>query len=394
MKENELLLVISEKLKSFDFLYKETGAYFNIFDITGFNTKEVVMCRILHSLLDPKGSHYQESLYLHLFFEHVIKIPDFKDNLSRAYVNKEEVIEDARRIDLVIVTEKYYIPIEVKIGASDQPNQCTDYISATPKGKECKMLYLTKNGDPPTGESTRGMTQTEIDNKIANISWHTDILGWIDLCIAQKETVKAAPIREVLLQFGDAIRSFTNQNTEDVEMELNATITANAENLKSAVAISKALLSIKHNCVNDIFQDIKDHIDDVDILQFAKEKMRSVKNGEPAISYWLPKITGVDKNIGLVFEYEEKIDNSSIWWGFNSLDENGGRVKSDKTKDTTMLKELYDFPKHNGDPYAWTYCISNIDDGEMYDAEGYAKKMKDVFANIDKFINKVQGLAE
>ena len=49
------------------------------------------------------------------------------DELATARVYREYMIDENRRIDLVIETNRKFIPIEVKIFATDQPEQCFDY---------------------------------------------------------------------------------------------------------------------------------------------------------------------------------------------------------------------------------------------------------------------------
>ena len=69
--------------------------------------------RIIHSLLDTRGSHYQGSLFLEPF----LKMLDFKDfalDLHRAFVMREY-----NHIDLYISDNDKHIIIENKIYAGD-----------------------------------------------------------------------------------------------------------------------------------------------------------------------------------------------------------------------------------------------------------------------------------
>ena len=77
---------------------QETGKNFNIFNIIGVTTREVYLCRLLCELINPKGRHYLNRLYLDLFLEHVLALnpKDFK-NIS---IERERVIEYLRRIDI------------------------------------------------------------------------------------------------------------------------------------------------------------------------------------------------------------------------------------------------------------------------------------------------------
>jgi hypothetical protein len=59
----------STVLKRFEDNDIQTGRKYNIFKIANINEKEVIMCRILADLLDPKGRHYRGDTYLRYFIE-------------------------------------------------------------------------------------------------------------------------------------------------------------------------------------------------------------------------------------------------------------------------------------------------------------------------------------
>ena len=109
---------------------QHTGEFFNIFQVLNVHYKEVPICRVLYELLSPEGSHGQGVAYLEIFMKDVLGID--KNSLSEdewryIKVERERVIDSKRRIDLVIETPKKFIPIEVKIYAGEQEQQCLDY---------------------------------------------------------------------------------------------------------------------------------------------------------------------------------------------------------------------------------------------------------------------------
>ncbi len=90
----ELLLQrVSSISKKHELIQQKTGGYFNIFEITNIATAEVAICRVLHDLLNPKGSHYQGDKYLKLFVEHVLQINLPEAEYEQAKVHREYVIE-------------------------------------------------------------------------------------------------------------------------------------------------------------------------------------------------------------------------------------------------------------------------------------------------------------
>lgn len=201
-----LLQEISAISKKYELLNQKTGGYFNIFNIANITTDEVKICRVLYELISPKGRHYQGSTYLNSFIKFVLNIDIPEKELSSARVFREYVIDEKRRIDLVIETSERFIPIEVKIYAGDQEYQCFDYAK---KAKNSKVYYLTRFGDNPSEYSAKGLTKTDHGyEEVITISFAYDILGWLEICVSQKETLKIASIREVILQLMAVIRFF------------------------------------------------------------------------------------------------------------------------------------------------------------------------------------------
>ena len=75
-----------------------TPGGFNVFEITGIERKEVMMCRFLHELLSPKGSHGMGRLFLREFFEEVLKLNI--DDEVLVQIDKEAVGTKGPRVTL------------------------------------------------------------------------------------------------------------------------------------------------------------------------------------------------------------------------------------------------------------------------------------------------------
>ena len=81
-------------------------ADFNIFRILGVQTKEVIVCRFIAELLDPKGTHNMGAASLKAFFETVLKkVPP--ENIENAVIKIEEPIDNYRRVDIVSTRHKF-----------------------------------------------------------------------------------------------------------------------------------------------------------------------------------------------------------------------------------------------------------------------------------------------
>lgn len=97
----------------------------------------------------------------------------------------------------------------------------------------------------PSKESSKGLTPIYEDSSIvgyeevSQVSFENDILRWLNKCVSHQETIKIAPIREVILQFIGVIRSMANLLVEDKEDEIVSAIVSSKENIKSAIEIEK-----------------------------------------------------------------------------------------------------------------------------------------------------------
>lgn len=296
MNSQLLLQEISAITKKYALLDQKTGGRFNIFEIVNVSTNEVAICRVLYELLSPMGSHFQSNTYLRLFAERVLGLYIPTSELASARVYREYRIDDARRIDLVIETSARFIPIEVKIYASNQPEQCYDYyIEAKKHMKAPTLYYLTRFGNIPSENSTKGLTKVETGYaEIKTISFAEDILGWLNLCITEASTLKISPIREIILQFATVIRQFTSQMEADIEMEIKELLLKSSENMRSAIAIQNSLSQAKEDFLKRLFNAIDVKVGKTRLVNefdyafdnFEKIHSTSKRNSQcPGISY-------------------------------------------------------------------------------------------------------------
>ena len=147
MEQNlELLSKISENLGGIP--PRSPLSDYNIFNILEITSKEVIICLFLADLLNPEGQHGCGILFLKSFVQQILKIYSMSDLLlSRTDVTKEFVIDNERRIDIVIQNSRFFIPIEVKIYAGEQEGQCYDYFQYV---RNARLVYLTRFGDAPS----------------------------------------------------------------------------------------------------------------------------------------------------------------------------------------------------------------------------------------------------
>ena len=123
-----------------DMASRAVGEY-NIFSVLEIQGKEVLTCRFLADLMNPRGQHGQGASFLRLFLDDVLGMPvNSEEELKDAVVTTEYLIDKERRIDIVIELGQRFIPIEVKIYEGEQKSQCYDYYTfARTRDKHAKV---------------------------------------------------------------------------------------------------------------------------------------------------------------------------------------------------------------------------------------------------------------
>ncbi len=315
-----MLKEVSDISKKYELLSQKNGDKFNIFEITSIHNKEVIICRMIGELLNPSGSHSQGSTYLKSFVENTLSITKF--NYKKAKVFLEYVIENNRRIDIVITDENYFIPIEVKIKAGDQENQCNDYLKYA---KNADMYYLTLYGDKPSIESYSGNVGKY---GVKVLSFSEDILKWLKECVEDEATSKIPPIKEVILQLIKNIKNLTNQRDGGCEMEVRKLLEQSSENIKSAVLIEENLKKCKTELIKSIFETLEKRL-----VEKGLKKVENKDNNYYYIGERTEKFYDGKANPGLSFVFKENVKENikvilrieidhRIFCGFHLLKDN------------------------------------------------------------------------
>ena len=308
-----LLAQISEISKKYNVVAQKTGRLFNIFAIAGIDSDEVIICRVLYELLNPQGSHFQGFTYFKIFAENVLHLDCNDSDYQAVKVYKEYLTENNRRIDLAIEIADKFIPIEVKIYAGEQHSQCYDYFQ---NSKNSNLFYLTLYGTPPSEYSAHGLTKEgEGYREVTQISFKEDILFWLEECLRIPDTIKIAPIREVLLQFIAVIRRLTNQMEQNQEAEIVERLTSSTENIKSAFEIENCLKSCKIKMIKKIFKAIEKQINKEKLVNshdYQYDNYRLINNyydkkgsTYPSINYFCGALNkpGVDLWLRIELDY-------------------------------------------------------------------------------------------
>ena len=198
---------------------------------------------LMYKLLSPKENPECWRLYLELFDKHVLRLNMTAEELDSAKVlvddpkaPKEDryhmqFIENKRkRIDLIIITNQRFIPIEVKIDADDQNNQCSDYwLEAEAYHKQHALsespvlYYLTPQGDFPSWKSAGNLGYEDYpfirsdkiafirSDKIDDVAFCSEGFYWIDDCKNNPPT-KDRDSKKNLISVYDEIKGMIDKN--------------------------------------------------------------------------------------------------------------------------------------------------------------------------------------
>lgn len=288
-----------------------TGENFNVFNILRLSDSEVrTHSAFIAELLDPKGSHGQDCLYLKLFLR-MLNINEVAFMAEGAKVFVEHSIgkvdpqkATCGRIDIILVDKHcHHIVIENKIYALDQDDQLLRYHVAFP---DAPIYYLTLNKDNPSGESL-GLTPLTRDYvilgermKVLNVecvSYREHILHWLEDCY--KASVSLPVIRETIFQYENLIKKLTNQACGDkMKEKIIAIITEHPELADAVSAMGEAW--------DTIFMKVKTD---------CQTKMQCIRKTIP-----------INDRISILRSYDVSDRADGVWIGFRVF-------KSDNTND-------------------------------------------------------------
>lgn len=172
----------------------------DIWSVIGLERNEVRTARVLTWLLDPRGSHGALAAYFECLWQ---RIPDqlrpFElGTVLRATRETVPIGDGQNRVDIEVEGDDFIVFIEVKIDATDGPNQLSRYasvakIKASVRGKpNFAVLFLTPG-------------------RISLLPEHCVHITWLDVSRAIKQAQKANPAANVgahlAASFADHIRS-------------------------------------------------------------------------------------------------------------------------------------------------------------------------------------------
>ena len=203
-------------------IYERLAPRVNIVDILGNTYYEVQNSKLLYYIFNTHFKYYDKEINFAKDFSLHIVGNEYKDKIKDAKfenVFREFQTKEGRRIDILIVFDKFEIIIENKINASDQENQLVDYYNDRNNGKLIFLVYLTRYGYEASEYSVNEKTKEELKDKIYYLS-HGDMAKWIENDILNKYEFlkfdkKYQSIYSALIQIRDNEKTITNPNEEN-----------------------------------------------------------------------------------------------------------------------------------------------------------------------------------
>ncbi len=254
-------------------LSRLSGADFNVFKIVKVISDEVRHSAFLAELLNPKGSHGQEDVFLRLFVEK-FGIKDFQCQTAVANVEQHiGVVTDTNggRIDILIDDKNgNHIIIENKIYANDQDNQLIRYYNFSKQN----LFYLTLHGDDASDRSSSN-SNFEVTLKCGEdyklLSYKVDILEWLEQC--QKEAVSMPLLREGIAHYINLIKYLTGESiNKAMQQEIVNLLTESSANLASAREIVNNYNEAKSRIQWEFWKALKNTLQNKGIILVENDK--------------------------------------------------------------------------------------------------------------------------
>lgn len=303
--------------------------------------------RVIGSLLDINGLHYQKELFLEKFFE-MLHVENFDYDL-----NNSTLLLEYQNIDLYLTDGIRHIIIENKIYAGDQEKQLQRYIDTIKteninlEDNDILVIYLSIDRSSPSqhslGELVIKNDSLYLNNEkmaiFKNINYKNEIFTWLNNCLYEIQNI--TNLNESIQQYKYVVEKITNKNKEKVMSLKNFLL--EGDNLKSAIELEDSIKDAKSEIQYLFWQELDISLQNVgQKFEFTDDKSKSIdiKNKTKEYYYKNSKYYGltkelmkVDETYSLLFYIEV---DYNIVFGF-SIAENGERKNICKQPEFNMI---------------------------------------------------------
>lgn len=223
MVEDKQIDLLKSLIENRQEIYERLAPRVNIVDILGNTYYEVQNSKLLYYIFNTHFKYYDKEINFAKDLALYVVGNEYKDKIKNAKfenVYREFQTKEGRRIDILIVFDKFEIIIENKINAGEQESQLEDYYKDRyNNGKEIFLVYLTRWKYEASEYSISKETKEELKDKIYYLS-HGDMAKWIENDILNKYDFlkfdkKYQSIYSALIQIRDNEKTITNPNEEN-----------------------------------------------------------------------------------------------------------------------------------------------------------------------------------
>ena len=223
MTEDKQIDLLKNLIENRHEIYERLAPRVNIVDILGNTYYEVQNSKLLYYIFNTHFKYYDKEINFAKDLALYVVGNEYKDKIKNAKfenVYREFQTKEGRRIDILIVFDKFEIIIENKINAGEQESQLEDYYKDRyNNGKEIFLVYLTRWKYEASEYSISKETKEKLKDKIYYLS-HGDMAKWIENDILNKYEFlkfdkKYQSIYSALIQIRDNEKIITNTNEEN-----------------------------------------------------------------------------------------------------------------------------------------------------------------------------------
>lgn len=367
MNENDINIFLNEfkKLKEIQEEQKKRGLNdYNLLTTVLKPHDEVRLhSRVIGSLLNPDGLHYQDGLFLDIFLE-VLKLKEFELDVSntKLYLEREN-------IDLYLTDGTKHIIIENKVYAEDQPSQIKRYIEWVFKENQNLLesdvfvIYLSLDKSKPSNLSLGKENETQNEEYFElssgklvykgnnsllkdknilfkSIHYKNEILKWLKK--SQYEIQNISNLNKSLNDYTDVVKMISNQYKEKI-LKLEDVLLEDDKKYQLAKEISEAFENAKK------IKEKKDKELNVEKIKIILEK--------EAVTYK----EGKDYDINIFLNYQIKIISYIDSFLLQVVDKENPYVKIDNLKKEPILKELQEIDSRFKSSYNKVYGAMEIE---------------------------------
>ena len=202
--------------------------------------------------------HGQGGIFLNFFLKR-IESAEWAIHDKCTKVSLERLTDQGRRIDISLDFSQGVIGIENKPWAGDQHEQLSHYADylrlITPNGNW--LLLFLSNREPSVASLAEDKLKKLTANRhFARVTFH-ELLSWLEECAQHS---KALTVRIFIEELAKFVRTNINGELYVSEEEIRKSILSSAENLESALLISRSMPTIKSDLIRQFQSDIGNKI--------------------------------------------------------------------------------------------------------------------------------------